>query len=194
MAIPPSGESRFSICRSAESGNCVRFPGWRIRRKYAEEGEVKKRLIYGAVLALLGFGVVEFVSYGGLIRQEKRHNSRYEPADAITARHSEIIKRMINRETTYTDFSARLGWSIKENGRSRLYRANSSGIRGDKEYSVDPPPGVIRISTFGDSFGKTQIPYQKGRALIDPELNAGARGLQNASPLSQRDSVGTRWG
>ena len=40
----------------------------------------------------------------------------------------------------------------KKNGTKKLYRANSSGIRGDKEYTLVPPPGVRRILTFGDSY------------------------------------------
>ena len=53
---------------------------------------------------------------------------------------------------SYLSFSPTLGWNIKPNGSLGLYQANSSGFRSSKEYALTPPPGVLWVSTFGDSF------------------------------------------
>ena len=54
----------------------------------------------------------------------------------------------------YYVFDADLGWTLRPDGvfAGRRYRANSAGIRADREYALKPPPGVIRIAAFGDSY------------------------------------------
>jgi hypothetical protein len=56
----------------------------------------------------------------------------------------------------YGRFDAELGWSI---GRSAqmiddgiLFQSNDGGFRADREYAIEPPPGVHRVEAFGDSF------------------------------------------
>lgn len=54
----------------------------------------------------------------------------------------------------YYRFDATLGWTLKPDATfaNGLYRTNSEGIRADREYALEPPRGVIRVATFGDSF------------------------------------------
>jgi hypothetical protein len=61
---------------------------------------------------------------------------------------------MLSTGLSYDEFSPFLGWTIKPNGvgESGMFRANSQGIRANKEYEPIPPTGVTRISSFGDSF------------------------------------------
>ena len=66
--------------------------------------------------------------------------------------HRDILGRFIDGSTEYLDYSPTLGWTIKDNGRYALYRANSAGLRGTREYEREPSEGTLRISTFGDSF------------------------------------------
>jgi hypothetical protein len=113
-----------------------------------------KKLYYWIILVIIAYGFIELFTYGGLFLLDKYRNIIYEPIaiDVISARHSKIINTLIEQKKTYLSFSPSLGWSIKENGRKKLYQANSSGIRSNKEYALTPPLGVRRISTFGDSF------------------------------------------
>lgn len=98
------------------------------------------------------YGFIELISYGGLFFLNKYRQIKYEPIDVISTRHQERINYFIAQKTNYYLFSTSLGWTIKKNGSTRLYQANSSGIRSNKEYSFTPPRGTRRVSTFGDSY------------------------------------------
>ena len=95
---------------------------------------------------------MELCSYSGLLIINKYRHIRYDPVDKISTKHSGIIKDFIEQKSNYFVFSPTLGWSIKQNGFSELYQANSSGIRSDKEYTLSPSSGIRRVATFGDSF------------------------------------------
>ena len=111
-----------------------------------------KKFYYWIILVTIVWGFTELFSYGGLFLLNKYHHIKYEPVDMISTRHADIINNFIEQKTNYISFSSTLGWSIKENGSSELYQANSSGVRSNREYAFSPPRGVRRISTFGDSF------------------------------------------
>lgn len=111
-----------------------------------------KKFNYWIILIIIVYGFTELLSYGGLFLLNKYLHIKYKPIDVISTMHSNIINNFIEQKTNYASFSPTLGWSIKENGSSKLYQANSSGIRSNKEYAFTPPRGVRRISTFGDSY------------------------------------------
>ncbi len=62
------------------------------------------------------------------------------------------IEKLIGNTTGFVAFDPMLGWSHKPRGHGDIYRANGQGLRADRDYSQAPPPGVVRIATFGDSF------------------------------------------
>jgi hypothetical protein len=111
-----------------------------------------RKYLYWASLIILLYVFAEGMSYGGLFILSKFSDIRYEPADMLSNRHRNILSRFINEEAEYNKYSPVLGWTIKEKGVLNLYRANSSGIRSNREYDLSPPGNVIRISAFGDSF------------------------------------------
>lgn len=113
---------------------------------------IVKKFNYWIILVIITYGFTELITYGGLFLLEKYRQIKYEPVDVISTRHADIINNFIEQKTNYVTFSPNLGWAIKRNGSSKLYRANSSGIRSDKEYALTPRRGVLRISAFGDSF------------------------------------------
>lgn len=45
-----------------------------------------------------------------------------------------------------------LGWTLGTKRSKRGYRTNAAGFRATREYSPSPPPGVLRLAAFGDSF------------------------------------------
>ena len=111
-----------------------------------------KKIRFWLILLSLTYGFIELLSLGGLFYLHKYLNIQYEPIDVITPKQAKIIKRFIEQKTTYHEFSPSLGWTLKKNGSVGFYRANSSGIRSSREYALTPPPGVRRVSTFGNSF------------------------------------------
>jgi hypothetical protein len=77
--------------------------------------------------------------------------------------HVEIV-RPAARES-YLRYDAELGWSQEPGARAIddgiVYQANEAGFRADREYTVEPPPGVRRIAAFGDSFTHCdEVSYQ----------------------------------
>lgn len=111
-----------------------------------------KKIVHWIILVLITYACVEFCSYGNLYLSEKYGRTWYKPVDVLSKQHSRIIKRFIKQKTNYIGFSPTLGWSIKEKGYSLLYQANNHSIRSNKEYTLNPPHGIFRVSTFGDSY------------------------------------------
>lgn len=111
-----------------------------------------KKFSYCTILVIISYCFIELFSYGGLLFLNKYRHVRYEPADVISTKQSHILNNFIEQKNKYLSFSPLLGWSIKKNGKSKLYQANSSGIRSNREYALTPPRGIRRVSTFGNSF------------------------------------------
>ena len=82
------------------------------------------------------------------------HQIDYAPISLTTVPKEQRaeLENLLAGRTQYFTYSATLGWTIKPNGTSPQYRANSRGLRANREYSPTPPRDVVRISAFGDSF------------------------------------------
>lgn len=149
-----------------------------------------KKFNYWIILTLWTYGFIELCSYGGLLFLSKFRHIDYEPVDTISTNQQKYINEFIEQKSNYISFSPTLGWSIKENGESILYQANSSAIRSDREYTIKPPHGVLRISTFGDSFThcddvKNNETWQSIMESYDPNIEVlnfgvGAFGLDQS--------------
>jgi len=111
-----------------------------------------KKFYYWMILVIIVYCFIELISYGGMLLLKKHHHIKYEPVDVISTKHTDIINNFIEQKTNYISYSPTLGWTIKNNGSSKLYQANSYGIRSNREYAFTPPRGIRRVSTFGDSF------------------------------------------
>jgi hypothetical protein len=111
-----------------------------------------KKYPFWILLVIFTYVVIELLSYGGLLILNKYHNKNYEPVDVMTARQSDIINKYIKQKIKFSALSPTLGWTIAENGSAKFYQANSAGIRSSREYALTPPPGVLRVSTFGNSY------------------------------------------
>ena len=111
-----------------------------------------RKLVYWVILFIISYGLVELCSYGGLNLLPKYRDISFQPDDLLSQKQIDSIKRIIEQKTNYTVFSSTLGWSIKQNGYSKLYKSNSQGLRSNREYELTPPHGISRITTFGDSF------------------------------------------
>lgn len=109
---------------------------------------------YWFILFAILYGFLELWSAIGLrILQEIRDvDFAPFPVELIETHHRSQLQRLMDGRTEYTIYDRDLGWTIKPGGKSPLERANSQGIRADREYSLQPPPGKTRIAAFGDSF------------------------------------------
>jgi len=115
------------------------------------------RLLAIAAVAIL----VEVVSRLGLVALEAR-GVIYDPiADTLPAVHRVVLARVVSGATHYIEPSSDLGWTLQPGGGvPPLYRANAEGFRAEREYTPDPPAGVLRFAAFGDSFTHSDdVPY-----------------------------------
>lgn len=114
---------------------------------------MKKGFLWICMFSLL-FVFFEATSLLALFALKEIRELEYKPLSAkeIEPRHKDILSDMIQNKNNYTKFSPTLGWKIKANGRSPLYRSNADGIRADREYERIIPSNIVRIASFGDSF------------------------------------------
>lgn len=56
------------------------------------------------------------------------------------------------REDSFFTIDDELGYSPGRNKKTNIYTSNNCGFRGNKEYSLIPQEGTLRIACFGDSF------------------------------------------
>lgn len=114
-----------------------------------------KRLMFRGLTALVMLIVLEAGARAGLALTRDRGGLIVEPAFSgrLTEAQRNIIRtRIVGGAMEYTDYSSLLGWTIKPQGRSNLYHSNSQGMRGVREYAIDPSPAVTRFAVFGDSY------------------------------------------
>lgn len=110
--------------------------------------------IFAPVLAAVLFALVEASSHAGLHFLESSRSLPYKPISyPLTRDTEEILKNYLSGTFTYLIPDPALGWTVKPGSReSGLYRSNNQGLRGDREYAIQPENGKIRIAAFGDSF------------------------------------------
>jgi hypothetical protein len=119
---------------------------------------IMRRTLILTGFVLLVYACIELISYAGLTCLDYRYGMSYRAADSLSYKQRDILKRLLEGESKYIEFDSTLGWTNKANGEiqsdcsSRIIKSNSSGIRSDREYDLLPPPDVLRIAAFGDSF------------------------------------------
>jgi hypothetical protein len=117
-------------------------------------------------------------SRSGLFLLKKTSGIEFSPAPttALSAKQKASIYSFINAKTKYLAYSPSLGWTIKRNGRLGIYQANSQGIRASEEYPLIPEQGVLRISSFGDSY--THCDDVKNSDTWQARMEAANEGMQ----------------
>ena len=147
---------------------------------------IMKKNVFWLLLFLLLWISIELFSWLGLVILKNVKSLAHKPFSSsfLTLEQEEIIQKLLSNQQTYLSHHPILGWSIQPNGRNNEFSANSYGIRADREYSLEPSPNKIRISTFGDSFTHgdevaTEATWQAYIEKINPHfevLNFGVGG------------------
>lgn len=104
-------------------------------------------LLVAVITVLLGLGLAEAAV---------RWVQPVPPAELLPFPFQPIEVDRLAASDGYLRFDPDLGWSQRPGARvvddGIVYRANEAGLRADREYTREPPPGVRRIAAFGDSF------------------------------------------
>ncbi|HET8623867.1 MAG TPA: hypothetical protein VFM14_09920 [Gemmatimonadales bacterium] len=95
----------------------------------------------------------EAAARAGLWLLETR-DIEYEPlVESLGPGQRDALEKIVSGTSRMLMFDAELGWTIRPGGEHPpLYRANSQGVRADREFAPEPPAGVVRVAAFGDSF------------------------------------------
>jgi len=113
-----------------------------------------RRIPIYVVVAAVIYGAFEVVMFGALLVVDWALDFRYSYTltTALSDHHRRLLNRVLDGDAPYLTFSPTLGWTVKPSGRTPLYRANSQGIRADREYDRTPVQVIVRLAAFGDSF------------------------------------------
>ncbi len=114
----------------------------------------RKKLVFSLVLLAFLWLLAELACQAGLWALAKYKNIEYIPAlvQTLSDKHRGILQAHLGGSSSYVISDPELGWTIRPNANKRGYRANRDAIRADREYDLQPPPGVLRLAAFGDSF------------------------------------------
>ncbi|HEV8239738.1 MAG TPA: SGNH/GDSL hydrolase family protein [Thermoanaerobaculia bacterium] len=139
-----------------------------------------------AVFLLYLWGLVELGSWVGLWALQRYKGIEYVPAQLQTliTKHRVGIEGHLKQRRSYMVPDAELGWVVAPKRNKRGYRSNRDAIRADREYAATPPPGVLRIAAFGDSFTHASdvanpVTWEARLEALDPKiemLNFGVPG------------------
>src|SRR5690348_16745610 len=98
----------------------------------------------------------------------------------LPLRHIDETLAHLEHGTCFLAYDPDLGWAPRPGARSAdgLQRVDAGGIRRDGETALAPPPGVLRVALFGDSFtfgDEVALGETWGAAL---ERGIAARGIE----------------
>lgn len=105
------------------------------------------------VLALLAALLAEGSSWTGLRILERHRGLRYRTFETLIDDQREKMQALVAADGTwYQRIDPELGWVTIPGAVSKLSVVNLAGVRAARDYAPQPPPGVVRIAAFGDSF------------------------------------------
>ena len=104
-------------------------------------------------LAAIVLGVVEATSWLALRVLGERRGLRYRTYDRLIDPWRTQMEEIVAADGTwYQRIDPELGWITIPGATTDDAAITASGIRATHEYAPAPPPGVVRIAAFGDSF------------------------------------------
>lgn len=138
-------------------------------------GSPLARLLLATLLTLvLGEGLVRALAHEDSQGQTRVLGYTLSPRRIPLRQIGESIALYRATDDSFLVHDPLLGWAPRPAGRSRggLLRANRDGLRADREYSLEPAPGVLRIEVFGDSFTfGDEVPVEQSwPALLEERL------------------------
>lgn len=113
----------------------------------------RKRVLLSLMMVAFVLAVFETGSYIVLIVIRPYLDREIRRTASIYAEQSHLIRQLLLADTTGRDaFDPVLGWHYRSNYTAVDEHINSHGMRGNREYSLRRPDGVLRVAAFGDSF------------------------------------------
>ena len=155
--------------------------------KVASPFSTRQKLLFSLVLLAGCWLAVELACAAGLWALARYKNLEYQPrllAELKRALQPPLARQLAD-PSTYILFDPDLGWTIRPDSDKAQGRSNSQGLRATREYSLEPPPGKVRVAAFGDSFTHaSNVPagftWEERLEEIDPGLEVMNFGIPGA--------------
>jgi lysophospholipase L1-like esterase len=129
------------------------FGKLRVRSRTLDRGRARwMRVVLGSCISGCVIGFLDVCLGIFFCRDGQFREWRLPPFPLLhTASQAEWLAR---DDWPYYRFDAELGWTLKAGAvfSEGKCRTNSAGLRSDREYSLEKPPGVLRVAAFGDSY------------------------------------------
>ena len=153
----------------------------------------ERRLLFLSIFAVLSLAIA-FLAGEIFVRAIGKHDAdgtfyfRGQPIPpfALPVHNAkQLIDEYLRDPNGYMVWDADLGWTNRPKSctRDKKYCANAAGLRADRDYQKEIPPGVLRISLFGDSFIHGHDVDLAGSLAPQLEKALAARGV-NAEALN----------
>ncbi len=153
----------------------------------------ERRLLFLSIFAVLSLAIA-FLAGEIFVRAIGKHDAdgtfyfrgKPIPPFALPVHNAkQLIDEYLRDPNGYMVWDADLGWTNRPKSctRDKKYCANAAGLRADRDYQKEIPPGVLRISLFGDSFIHGHDVDLAGSLAPQLEKALAARGV-NAEALN----------
>lgn len=146
--------------QDARHGNKYRSArvSWPELRRGASLGGVSqaptglRRILFTATLIAFALGLLEVSSaIAGAVLGPRLNVDTRRTRDVLKEQ-TEGIRTLLTNPNTLVLLDSTLGWRYRPSHTSTDHVINAQGLRSRREYAVTPPPGVLRVAAFGDSF------------------------------------------
>lgn len=113
----------------------------------------RRRLAFSAILVALVVIAVEGLSWGLLWAARRFAGTEIPTRAALIEGRAAALERFVaDHPDALTRFDAELGWTTRPGLRNETDAITAASQRSEREYAPSPPPGVLRVAVFGDSF------------------------------------------
>ena len=113
----------------------------------------RRRLAVTTIAVLIVIVLVEGLSWAALLASRPLLDEEIRTTRDIFQEQQVLIRRLIAPgESRLLAIDSLLGWRYKAGHIDSVNQTNEQGLRSRRMYAPTPPPGVLRVAAFGDSF------------------------------------------